>query len=69
MTEENTPSQPLRSSGKEVESNVLLCRGDFWGRGWDRLFEKIDNCDGSYDDLMYAKARADTAYRNSANLA
>jgi len=24
MTEENTPSQPSRSSGKEVESNVLL---------------------------------------------
>jgi len=24
MTEENTPSQPPRSSGKEVESNVLL---------------------------------------------
>jgi hypothetical protein len=24
MTEEKTPSQPSRSSGKEVESNVLL---------------------------------------------
>ncbi len=54
------------SNVKEVECKSMLRSGIFWGRGWDRLYEKIDEADGSWDDLMYAKKRADTAYENAA---